>query len=271
MPVEVIGLDSLPEVGDTFQVVTNTTEAKQRASKARYAAMAKGGRITLEGLHERFKEGEVKELNIILKTDVSSTAEVLSDMMHNLSDDKVQIRVLRAGVGAINESDVLLASGSNAIIIGFNVRSERAATALAEQKKVDIRLHNIIYELTDELKGAMMDMLDLALSEVYLGSALVLQVFRIPKVGAVAGSVVRDGFIKRGSEVRLWRSNEILHIGKIESLKRFKNDVSEVKEGLECGISITNFSDIQPGDVVEAFFQSTQDSPVTFSGRRLQE
>src|SRR4029077_14502661 len=245
MPVEVIGLDSLPEVGDTFQVVTDTAKAKQiviyRESKARDVAMAKSGRITLEQLHAQLKEGEVKELNIILKTDVSGTAEVLSDMMQKLSNDKVQMRVLRSGVGAINESDVLLASTSNAIIVGFNVRPERGATALAEQEKVDIRLHTIMYELTDELKRAMTGMLEPVFKEVYQGRAQVREVFRISKVGNVAGCMVIDGLIKRDSEVRVLRDNVVVFTGKMESLRRFKNDASEVKNGFECGLTVRNF------------------------------
>ena len=257
MPVEVLGLDSLPEVGDTFQVVTDTAKAKQiviyRESKARDAAMAKSGRITLEQLHEQLKEGEVKELNIILKTDVSGTAEVLSDMMQKLSNDKVQIRVLRGAVGAINESDVLLASTSNAIIVGFNVRPERGAAALAEQEKVDIRLHTIIYELTDELKRAMSGMLEPVFKEVYQGRAEVREVFRISKVGNVAGCMVLDGSIKRDSEVRVLRDNVVVFTGKIDSLRRFKNDASEVKAGFECGLTVRNFADIKPSDIIEAF------------------
>ncbi len=256
-PVEVLGLDSLPDVGDTFQVVTDTAKAKQiviyRESKARDAAMSKSGRITLEQLHEQLKEGEVKELNIILKTDVSGTAEVLSDMMQKLSNDKVRIRVLHSGVGAINETDVLLASASNAIIVGFNVRPERNATALAEQEKVDIRLHTIIYELTDELKRAMSGMLEPVFKEVYQGRVEVREVFRISKVGNVAGCMVTDGFIRRDSEVRLLRDNVVVFTGKVDSLKRFKNDASEVKNGFECGLTLRNFSDVKPGDVVEAF------------------
>jgi len=257
MPVEVLGLDSLPEVGDMFQVVTDTAKAKQiviyREAKARDVAMSKSGRMTLEQFHEQLKEGEVKELNIILKTDVSGTAEVLSDMMQKLSNEKVRIRVLRSAVGAINESDVLLASTSDAIVIGFNVRPERNATALAEQEKVDIRLHTIIYELTDELKRAMTGMLEPVFKEVYQGRAEVREVFRISKVGNVAGCMVIDGFIKRDSEVRILRDNVVVFTGKIESLKRFKNDASEVKNGFECGITIRNFSDIKPRDIIEAF------------------
>jgi translation initiation factor IF-2 len=257
MPVEVLGLDSLPEVGDMFQVVTDTAKAKQiviyREAKARDVAMSKSGRMTLEQFHEQLKEGEVKELNIILKTDVSGTAEVLSDMMQKLSTDKVRIRVLRSAVGAINESDVLLASTSNAIIVGFNVRPERNATTLAEQEKVDIRLHTIIYELSDELKRAMTGMLEPVFKEVYQGRAAVREVFRISKVGNVAGCMVIDGMIKRDSEIRLLRDNVVAFTGKIESLKRFKNDASEVKNGFECGVTLRNFSDVKPGDIIEAF------------------
>ena len=192
MPVEVLGLESLPEVGDTFQVVTDTAKAKQiviyREAKAREVAMSKTSRITLEQLHEQLKEGEVKELNIILKTDVGGTAEVLTDTMQKLSNDKVRIRVHPLAASAPStKRDVLLASASNAIIIGFNVRPERNAAALAEQEKVDIRLHTIIYELTDEIKHAMTGMLEPVFKEVYKGRAEVRDVFRITKVGNVAG------------------------------------------------------------------------------------
>ena len=257
MPAEVLGLDSLPDVGDTFEVGTDTAKAKQiviyREAKARDVVMSKSGRITLEQLHEQLKEGETKELNIILKTNVSGTAEVLSDMMQKLSTDKVKIRVLHSGVGAINETDVLLASASNAIVVGFSVRPERNAAALAEQEKVDIRLHTIIYELSDELKRAMTGMLEPVFKEVFQGRAQVREVFRISKVGNVAGCMVTEGLLKRDSDVRLLRDNVVVFTGKIESLKRFKNDASEVKTGFECGVTVRNFADIKPGDVIEAF------------------
>jgi translation initiation factor IF-2 len=253
----VLGLDSLPEVGDTFQVVTDTAKAKQivlyRESKAREAAMAKTSRMTLEKLHEHLREGEVKELNIILKTDVGGSAEVLSDTLQKLSTDKVRIRVLRSAVGAINESDVLLASTSDAIVIGFNVRPERNATALAEEEKVDVRLHTIIYDLVDEIKRAMVGMLEPVFKEVYRGRAEVREVFRISKVGTVAGCMVLDGVVTRDSQIRLLRDNIVVHTGRIESLKRFKNDASEVKSGFECGIAIANYNDLKPGDIIEAF------------------
>ena len=257
MPGEVLGLESLPDVGDTLQVVTDTAKAKQiviyRESKSREAAMSKTNRITLDQLHDQLKEGETKELNIILKTDVGGTAEVLTDTLQKLSNDKVKIRVLHSGVGAITETDVLLASASNAIIVGFNVRPERTAQTVAEQEKVDIRLHTIIYELADEIKRAMTGMLEPVFKEVYKGRALVRDVFRISKVGTVAGCLVDDGVVTRNSEVRLLRDNVVIHTGKIVSLKRFKNDASEVKSGFECGISLANFQDIKPGDVLEAF------------------
>ena len=257
MPVEVLGLESLPDVGDTFQVVTDTAKAKQivlyRESKARDAAMSKGGRITLEKLNEMAKEGEVKELNVIVKTDVGGTAEVLTDMMQKLSNEKVRIRVIHSGVGAINETDVLLASASNAIVIGFNVKPEKNAANLAEQEKVDVRLHSIIYDLTDEIKKAMTGMLAPVFREVYQGRVEVKEVFKISKVGIVAGSYVLDGLVKRNSQCRIHRGKTLVHTGKIDTLKRFKDDVSEVKAGYECGVTIVNFSELEAGDIIEAF------------------
>jgi translation initiation factor IF-2 len=257
MPAEVIGLESMPEVGDTLQVVTDTAKAKQiviyRESKVRELAMSKTNRITLDQFHAKMGEGEVKDLNIILKTDVGGTAEVLTDTLQKLSTDKVKIRVLRSDVGAITESDVLLAAASNAIVVGFSVRPDRAAQATAEQEKVDIRLHTIIYELVDEIKKAMTGMLDPVFKEVYKGRALVREVFRISKVGTVAGCMVDEGSIPRSAEVRLLRDNRVVFTGKIDSLKRFKNDASEVKSGFECGISLVNYNDIKQGDVIEAF------------------
>jgi translation initiation factor IF-2 len=256
-PVEVLGLDALPDVGDAFQVVTDTAKAKQivmyRESKAREKSMAKGARITLEQLQEQAKEGETKDLNIILKTDVGGTAEVLAEMLQKLSTDKIKIRVLRKDVGAITESDVLLATTSDAIIIGFNVRPERAASAVAEREKVQIRLHTIIYELTDEIKKAMAGLLDPVFKEVFRGRAEVRDVFKISKVGTVAGCMVIEGTITRDSQVRILRDNIVVHTGKLESLKRFKNDASEVKQGFECGITIANFQDVKPGDIFEAY------------------
>jgi translation initiation factor IF-2 len=258
MPVEVIGFEDLPEVGDTFQVVTDTAKAKQivtyRESKAREAAMAKGARVaTLDSLAQQFKEGDLKELNLIIKADVGGTAEVLSDTLQQLSTEKVRVRVLRAGIGAITEDDVLLASASEAIIIGFNAKPERSAQALADQQKVEIRLHSIIYELIDEVRLAMTGMLDPVYREVIQGHAEIREVFKISKVGVVAGCYVADGAVRSNSQLRVTRDGEVVHTGKLESLKRFKNDVNEVKAGLECGISIANYNGVQIGDTLESF------------------
>ncbi|MBI5282593.1 MAG: translation initiation factor IF-2 [Candidatus Solibacter usitatus] len=256
MPVELLGLESMPEVGDGLQVVTDLAKARQiaefREVRAREVAMAKT-RITLDQFHAQLREGESKELNIILKADVGGTAEVLSDTLQKLSTEKVRIRVIMAGVGAITQSDVDLASASNAVIIGFNVRPERKATEAAELEKVDIRLHTIIYELTDEIKRAMVGMLEPVFKEAYKGRAEVRETFRISKVGTVAGCYVQDGVISRDCQVRLLRDNIVVFTGRLDSLKRFKNDVSEVKTGFECGMAITGYNDLKPGDVIEGF------------------
>jgi translation initiation factor IF-2 len=256
-PVEILGLEGLPQAGDQFVAVADRDKARgiseYREQKAREAALAKSSRVSLEGLAEQIKTTGTKELNIILKGDVQGSIEVLADLLSKLSNDRVRLKVLRSGVGAITESDVLLASASNAIIIGFSVRPERKAQELAEQEKVDIRLHSIIYELQDEIKRAMTGMLEPVFKEVYRGRAEVRDTFRISKVGTVAGCLVVDGSVLRDSEVRVLRDNVVVYTGKIGSLKRFKDDASEVRSGVECGIAIENFNDIKPGDVLEAF------------------
>ena len=256
-PVEILGMEGLPQAGDQFVVVADRDKARgiseYREQKAREATLAKSSRVSLEGLAEQIKTAGTKELNIILKGDVGGSVEVLGDLLSKLSNEKVRLKVLRSGVGAITETDVLLASASNAIIIGFNVRPERKAQELAEQEKVDIRLHSIIYELQDEIKRAMTGLLEPTIKEVYQGRAEVLETFRIPKVGTVAGCRVSDGLIKRDSEVRLLRDNVAVFKGKVSSLRRFKDDASQVTNGMECGISIANYGDIKVGDVIEAF------------------
>jgi translation initiation factor IF-2 len=256
-PVEIIGMESLPQAGDQFVVVADRDKARgiseYREQKAREAALAKSSRVSLEGLAEQIKSAGTKELNIILKGDVQGSVEVITDLLTKLSNEKVRLKLLRSGVGAITETDVLLASASNAIIIGFNVRPERKAQELADQEKVDIRLHSIIYELQDEIKRAMSGLLEPTFKEHYQGRAEVLNVFRIPKVGTVAGCRVSDGQIKRDSEVRLLRDGVQVFKGKVGSLRRFKDDAKEVTNGMECGISISNYGDIKVGDTIEAF------------------
>ncbi len=256
-PVEILGLEGLPQAGDQFVVVADREKAREiseyREMKAREAQLAKTSRVSLEGLAEQIKSAGVKELPIILKGDVQGSVEVISDLLTKLSTEKVKTNVMRASVGAITESDVLLAAASNAIIIGFNVRPERKAQEMAEQEKVDIRLHSIIYELQDEMKKAMVGLLEPTIKETYLGRAEVRDTFRIPKVGTVAGCYVADGIIKRDAEVRLLRDNVVVFKGKISSLRRFKEDASEVRHGMECGIAIQNYGDVKVGDVIEAF------------------
>ena len=258
MPVEVLGLEDLPEVGDTFQVVTDTAKAKQivgfREVRERDLEMAKKKRLSLEQFHKAMNEGEgAKELFVIIKADVGGSAEVLGDTLTKLSTEKVLIKVIHTGVGAITERDVLLATASEAIIVGFNVRPEKTASNLAEKEGIDIRLHTIIYEVVDEMKKAMAGLLAPIIKEVFQGRVEVRDVFRITKVGTVAGCFVSEGFVKRSSNLRLLRDNVIVHTGKVDTLKRFKDDVSEVKQGFECGLSIAGYQDIKAGDVIEAF------------------
>jgi translation initiation factor IF-2 len=256
-PVEVLGLEGLPQAGDQLLVVAEREKARQvsefREQKAREAVLAKTTKLSLEGFAEQIKTAGIKELPIILKADVQGSAEVLGDTLVKLSTDKVKIKILHSGVGAITENDVLLASASNAVIIGFNVRPERKAQELAEMEKVDIRLHSIIYELQDEIKKAMAGLLEPIIKENYLGRAEVREIFRVPKVGTVAGCYVQDGTIKRDADVRLIRDGVQVYKGKIASLKRFKDDVREAHNGMECGIAISNFNDVKRGDVIEAF------------------
>jgi len=256
-PVEILGMEGLPQAGDQFVVVADRDKARgiseYREQKAREATLAKSSRVSLEGLAEQIKTAGMKELNIILKGDVQGSVEVLSDLLAKLSNDKVRLKLLRSGVGAITETDILLASASNAIVIGFNVRPERKAQELADQEEVDIRLHSIIYELQDEIKRAMTGLLEPTIKETYQGRAEVQEVFRIPKVGTVAGCRVSDGLIKRDADVRLLRDNVEIFKGKIGSLRRFKDDAKEVTNGMECGISIANYGDIKARDVIEAF------------------
>ena len=259
-PVEVLGLSSLPRPGDTFQVIDDPIKARQivnyRQAQAKEKTLSgKGGRLTLESLQQQMAEGGVKELPIIIKADVQGSAEVLADTLAKLSDDRVKIRTIHIGVGAINESDVLLATASNAIVIGFNVRPDRNAAEVADREKVDVRLHSIIYNVTDEMRKAMSGLLEPTLKETRLGVAEVRQIFKTPKSGTIAGCIVIDGRIARSgdAQARVLRDGASIWQGKITSLRRFKDDVSEVKLGTECGIGLDRFNDIQVGDRIEAF------------------
>jgi translation initiation factor IF-2 len=255
--VVVLGLEGLPEPGDLLQVVSDTDRAKKigeyREEKVREQTLTKTSRLSLEQFQEQLRAGDVKELPIVLKSDVQGSMEVLTDTLRKLSTPKVKVQIVRNGVGAISESDILLAATANAIVIGFNVRPERSATVLAEREKIDMRLHTIIYELVDEMKRAMAGLLDPIIKETYQGRAEVLEAFRVSKVGTIAGCTVQDGKVTRKSEVRLLRDNVVVYTGKVSSLKRFKDDAGEVKSGQECGIGLENFNDVKKGDVIEAF------------------
>jgi translation initiation factor IF-2 len=257
-PVEVLGLQGVPEAGDQFQVADEAKArhiVEYRQSKQREATLAKSAtsRLTLDQLHEQLKAGDVKELPIVIKADVQGSVEVLREMLPKLSTDQVKLKIIHASVGAVTETDVLLASASNAIILAFNVRPERKAAEMAQQENVDIRLHTIIYEIVDELKKAMTGLLAPVMKETYLGRAEVRDTFRIKGVGMVAGCSVQDGIVKRDAEVRVLRDNVVVYTGRVSSLRRFKEDANEVRAGFECGIGISNFSDVKVGDVLECF------------------
>ncbi len=256
-PVEILGLTSLPEAGDQFQVFTDAFKARQigefRQQRLRERQLASSARLSLDQLHQQVEEGSVKELPIVLKADVQGSVEVLRDTLTKLSTEKVKVKIIGAGAGAISEMDVLLASASNAVIVGFNVRPQRSAAELAEKENIDIRLHTVIYNVTDELKKAMAGLLEPTFKEVMLGRAEVRETFKVPKVGVIAGCYVLEGKVNRGAEVRLLRDDVVTYEGKIISLKRFKEDASEVKEGFECGIGLANYNDIKNRDVIEAF------------------
>jgi translation initiation factor IF-2 len=258
-PVEVLGLQGVPEAGDQFQVADEAKArhiVEYRQAKQREAALAKtaaSGRLTLDQLHEQLRAGEVKELPVVIKADVQGSVEVLSEMLPKISTDQVKLKVIQANVGAVTETDVLLASASNAIIVAFNVRPERKAAELAQREGVDIRLHTIIYELIDELKKAAVGLLAPVIKETYLGRAEVRDTFRVKGVGMIAGCSVQDGILKRDADVRVLRDNVVIYTGKLISLRRFKEDVNEVRSGFECGAGISNFNDVKVGDILECF------------------
>jgi translation initiation factor IF-2 len=265
-PVEVLGLEDVPKAGDRLQVIEDTLKARQisihRQGKLREAALAKSARLTLEQLHEQLAAGEVKELPLIIKADVQGSVEVLADTLNKLSGEKVKIKVIHAGVGAITETDVLLASASNAVVIGFNVRPERKASELAQLERVDIRMHTIIYNVTEEIRKAMVGLLAETYKETTLGRAEVRNTFHISKVGSVAGCYIQDGKVTRDAQIRLLRDNVVVYQGRVRSLRRFKDDVAEVRTGMECGVTLENYGDVKVGDVIEAYVKEKVAEPV---------
>jgi translation initiation factor IF-2 len=257
-PVEVAGFSDVPEAGDLFQVVGNEAKAREIAEYRQQQARRKElqpttGKMSLDVLFNRIQEGEVKELPVVIKADVQGSVEVLRDALVKLSTEKVRVEIIHAAVGAISTNDVLLASASEAVVVGFNVRPEKNAVDLADKEKVDIRLHTVIYEMTDEIRNAMVGLLEPTFEEVTRGRAEVREIFKVPKAGTVAGCHVVDGVIPRNAQVRLLRDNVVVFTGKISSLKRFKDDVTEVRSGFDCGISLEGYQDVKPGDEIESF------------------
>ncbi|HUW22471.1 MAG TPA: translation initiation factor IF-2 [bacterium] len=257
MPAEVLGFSSLPQAGDKFYTLDSEKTARGiseiRQKTRREEILSRSRRITLEDLHEQIASGKLKELKIIIKADVQGSVEALCDSLQKLSTQEIALNIVHRGVGGINESDVMLSAASNAIIIGFNVRPGPSAEELAEKEGVDIHIYRVIYEVVEETKKAMEGLLEPEFKEIPLGRAEVKRIFRIPKVGTVAGCSVAKGKISRQSNVRLLRDNVIIYEGKLSSLRRFKDDVREVDAGFECGIGLENFNDIKENDIMEAF------------------
>jgi len=256
-PVEILGLNGVPEPGDTFNVVDSEGKAREiaefRHRQRREKAAAKSSGTSLEQMMAQLQDSEIKELPIVIKGDVQGSIEAIVGSLEKFSTDEVRVRVLHTGVGAISESDVILAEASKAPVLGFNVRANKQARDEAERSKVEIRYYSVIYNLIDDIKATLSGMLDPELRETFLGNAEILEVFTISKHGKVAGCRVTEGSVKRGAKVRLIRDNVVIHEGELSQLKRFKDDVQEVPGGQECGMSFANYEDMRPGDVIECF------------------
>ncbi|HOO10291.1 MAG TPA: translation initiation factor IF-2, partial [Cyclobacteriaceae bacterium] len=256
-PVLVLGLDGAPQAGEKFNIMETDREAREIAAKRgqiqREQSIRTKKHITLDEIGRRLAIGSFKELRIIVKGDFDGSVEALSDSLLKLSTPKIQVSIIHKGVGQISESDVLLASASDAVIVGFQVRPSGSARKVAENEEIEIRLYSIIYDAINDVKAAMEGMLEKEFEEVIVGNVEVREVFKISKVGTVAGCMVTDGYIKRANPIRLIRDGIVIYSGEMTALKRFKDDVAEVKSGFDCGISIKNFNDIQVGDVIESY------------------
>ncbi|MBV7441853.1 translation initiation factor IF-2, partial [Weeksellaceae bacterium TAE3-ERU29] len=256
-PVTILGLDGAPAAGDKFRVFVDEKEAKQLAGKReqlhREQTIRTQKHITLDEIGRRIALGDFQELNIVLKGDVDGSVEALTDSLQKLSTNEIHVNILHKGVGQITESDVLLASASDAIVIGFNVRPNVSARNIADKEEVEIRTYSIIYDAINELKEAMEGMLSPELKEEVIGNVEIRETFKISKVGTIAGCMVLDGKITRTSSVRIIRDGVVVHEGELASLKRYKDDVKEVTKGYECGLNIKNYNDIKVGDVIEVY------------------
>lgn len=256
-PVEITGLTDVPQAGDPFMAFEEERKARsiaeKRATTLRESQWGANSRVTLDDLFKHIKEGEMKELNVIIKADVQGSVEALRGSLEKIDVEGVRVKIIHSGAGAITESDIILATASNAIVVGFNVRPDAQAKATADQEKVDIRLHRVIYSIVEEIEQAMKGMLDPEYKEVVIGHAEVRNTFKVGKVGTIAGCMVTQGKISRSADARLIRDGIVVFDGKIDSLKRFKDDAKEVAQGYECGIMLEKFNDIKEGDIIEAF------------------
>jgi translation initiation factor IF-2 len=256
-PIEVLGLNGAPLAGDDFVVAENEGRARDiadfRQRRRRDASAAQSSRSTLEQMFSQIAAGTAKELAIIVKSDVQGSLEAITGALEKLATSEVTLRILHAAVGGINDSDVILAKATNALIIGFNVRAEARARELSRRDGVDIRYYSIIYDVIEDMRNALSGLLAPALRERFLGNAEIREVFNITRVGKVAGCMVTEGTVRRGAKVRLLRDNVVIHEGALKTLKRFKDEVREVRDGYECGMAFENYHDIQAGDVIECF------------------
>jgi translation initiation factor IF-2 len=256
-PVEVTGLNDVPLAGDQFMVFEDEKQARQvgeaRAQKQLDAQRSEGSKLSLDDLFEQIKQGEIKDINLILKADVQGSAEALAASLQKIEVEGVRVKIIHTGVGAITESDIILASASNAIVIGFNVRPDSGAKKTADAEEVDIRLHRIIYKAIEEIELAMKGMLDPEYEEKVIGQVEVRTTFKVSKIGTIAGAYVTEGKITRDSGVRLIRDGIVVFEGEIDALKRFKDDVKEVARNYECGITLKNYNDVKEGDIIEAY------------------
>jgi translation initiation factor IF-2 len=257
VPVEVMGLSGAPSAGDEFAVVESEARAREvahfRERRLRAQKSAAQPRSSLEQIFSQIEAGEVQELPVLIKADTNGSVEAIISSLEKMGTDEVKVRVLHSGVGGINESDIGLAQASNAFIVGFNVRANAQAREMAQRENIDIRYYSIIYNLTDDVKDMLSGMLAPERRETFLGNAEVLEVFNIGKFGRVAGCRVSEGIVKRGSSVRLLRDSIVIHEGRLSTLKRFKDDAGEVRDGMECGMSFENYQDIKGGDIIECF------------------
>jgi translation initiation factor IF-2 len=257
MAVEVHGISGVPQAGEEFVVVDDERQARQVAShrqlKLREAELSRATKVTLDNLFDRIKEGETKELKIVLKADVQGSLEAITDSLNNLSAEEIKVNIIHSAAGAVTETDVMLASASDAIVIGFSVRAPQKVQELTEAEKVDLRFYDVIYQLVAEVRDAMEGMLDPIYKEHFMGRAEVLKTFSVSRVGAVAGCMINEGRVEMGAKVRVLRDNVVINDSKIASLRRYKDEVKEVKAGQDCGIIIENFGDVKIADILETY------------------